>query len=166
MPTCPQWVIERVVPLSQLVGILRASVIRERSNDLSYRPRAEVGTRIANQLIKLGICLAFVLDKKEIDKEVYVLMEKVAFDTAHGWHQDIVRELVSFPEGITLDKLSHRCQMSRSSCERRLHDLQDLRVISLSIQKKERGAGRPSYLWKLSDNMMSLWDRADVGRRR
>ena len=161
MPTVPSWVIDRVVSLCQIVGLLRSTVLRERSDDMSYRPRPEIGTRIANQLIKLGTAIAYVLGKKTIDQKIYRIMEDVAFSTAYGWHADITRVLVSRPKGMTVEELSSKLQISVSSVQRRLNDLRDLKIVKARKLKSE-SRGRPTNVWVVSSSMQRHWKVAKV----
>tara|TARA_R100001163_G_C5068474_1_gene208871 strand:+ start:13490 stop:15532 length:2043 start_codon:yes stop_codon:yes gene_type:complete len=165
LPDVPDWVIDRVVSLCQIVGKLRSSVLRERNEDVSYRPRPEIGTRLANQLVKLGRSCAYVKGKDAIDEEIYKLMEKVAFSTAHGWHSEIYREMIHNPYGITVEKLAEALQISISSVQRRLVDLQELKIV-VSEKIKKGKAGRPTNLWKVTDDMRQHWENASVSLKR
>ena len=165
LPSVPNWVIDRVVSLCQIVGLLRSTVLRERNEDVSYRPRPEIGTRLANQLIKLGRACAYVSDKDAIDKDIYAIMEKVAFSTAHGWHSEIVREMIHHNRGITVEKLAETLQISVSSVQRRLSDLQELKIV-VSEKKSQQRRGRPTNAWRLTDAMLSHWKTAKVGLQR
>ena len=165
LPTVPNWVIDRVVSLCQIVGLLRSTVLRERNEDVSYRPRPEIGNRLANQLIKLGRACAYVSGKDAIDKDIYSIMEKVAFSTAHGWHSEIVREMVHHNRGITVEKLAETLQISVSSVQRRLSDLQELKIV-MSEKKSQQRRGRPTNAWRLTDAMLSHWKTAKVGLQR
>lgn len=161
LPDVPDWVIDRVVSLCQIVGKLRSSVLRERNEDVSYRPRPEIGTRLANQLVKMGRACALVKGKDAIDEEIYKLMEKVAFSTAHGWHSEIYREMMVAPYGMTVEKLSQKLQLSISSVQRRLDDLQELKIVKREKLKAAR-RGRPTNLWTVTDDMAEHWEKAKV----
>ena len=163
LPDVPNWVIDRVVSLCQIVGRLRSTVLRERNEDVSYRPRPEIGTRLANQLIKLGRACALVSGKKAIDKDIYRMMEKVAFSTAHGWHSEIVREMVYYKRGVTVEKLSDILQISLSSVQRRLSDLQELKIVQYEKKSGQKRRGRPTNVWTLTESMLLHWDKAKVG---
>ena len=165
MPVVPAWVIDRTVSLCQIVGLLRSTVLRERSDDLSYRPRPEIGTRIANQLIKLGTACAFVMGKKKIDHQIYKIMEGVAFSTAYGWHTDIVKYMITKPRGTTVEDISVELQISLSSVQRRLSDLRDLKIVYAKRLRGQHGRGRPSNIWAVNDSMRSHWQKAKVGKR-
>ena len=165
LPDVPPWVIDRIVSLCQIIGSLRASVLRERSDDVSYRPRPEIGTRLANQILKLGRACALVAGKKEIDEEIYQIMQKVAFSTAHGFQSDIVRELVHYPKGLTIEELCQNLQLTTSTVHRRLEDLQELKIV-VAVKRKDKRRGRPTNIWKVTDSMRGHWEKAEVNIRR
>jgi 5S rRNA maturation endonuclease (ribonuclease M5) len=165
LPAVPPWVVNRIVSLCQIIGSLRASVLRERSDDVSYRPRPEIGTRLANQILKLGRACALVAGKDEIDEDIYQIMQKVAFSTAHGYQSDIVRELVHYPKGLTIEELCQNLQLTTSTVHRRLDDLQELKIV-VSQKRKDKRRGRPTNVWKVTDMMRDHWDKAEVNIRR
>ena len=165
LPDVPPWVIDRIVSLCQIIGSLRASVLRERSDDVSYRPRPEIGTRLANQILKLGRACALVAGKQEIDEEIYQIMQKVAFSTAHGFQSDIVRELVHYPKGLTIEELCQNLQLTTSTVHRRLEDLQELKIV-VAVKRKDKRRGRPTNIWKVTDSMRGHWEKAEVNIRR
>lgn len=161
LPDVPEWVINRIVSLCQIIGSLRASVLRERSDDVSYRPRAEIGTRLANQILKLGRSCALVAGKEAIDEEIYQIMQKVAFSTAHGYQSDIVRELIHYPKGLTIEELCANLQLTTTTVHRRLDDLQELKIV-VAVKRKDKRRGRPANVWKVTDSMRGHWERAEV----
>ena len=161
LPDVPEWVIDRIVSLCQIIGLLRACVLRERSEEVSYRPRPEIGTRLANQILKLGRACALIRGKDSIDEEIYGLMERVAFSTAHGYQSEIVRELIETPQGLTVEDLAANLQVSISSIQRRLNDLQELTIV-MSGKRKDKRRGRPTNVWKVSDTMRGHWNNANV----
>ena len=115
--------------------------------------------------MKLGRSCAYVKGKDAIDEEIYKLMEKVAFSTAHGWHSEIYREMIHNPYGITVEKLAEALQISISSVQRRLVDLQELKIV-VSEKIKKGKAGRPTNLWKVTDDMRQHWENASVSLKR
>ncbi len=167
LPGVPMWVKDRVVALSQLIGLLRAQVDREQygDRDVKYRPHSEVGTRLAKQLIKLGQMLAFVDDKPKIDGDVYRLMERVAFDTAIGFHLDIVQALMDGGGEGTRAVLAERTGLPTTNLQRRLDDLKLLKVIKVKPQTgpKAPKAGRHPHVYLISKRVRTLWKQAKVG---
>lgn len=164
LPTVPDWVTDRVVALVQIASYLRACVHRV-AGDLSARPEAEIGTRLGKQLIKLGRCLAFTLDKEEIDEECYRIMEKVTFDTVIGWSLEIVEHLQDNEDGCRIRDIATHLQVSYSFVQKKMNDLQELRVVVAKPIPHE-GKGRPELAWHLTDKFRELWNNAQVKRKR
>ena len=61
---------------------------REEKHDTKEMP-----TRLTHQLTRLAMCLAVVLDKREVDEEVLRRVRRVALDTAYGQTLEVVRRL-------------------------------------------------------------------------
>ena len=169
LPEVPAWVRSRLVALSQLLAMLRASVERDRWNDneMKYRPGFEVGTRIAKQLQKFGRALAIVAGKGKIGYNEYKLVERVAMDTAVGFHRDIAVALAGYGKEMTRELLAVKAKMSSSTLTRNLEDLLELGVV---IRRRDEDGdhdharGVKPYLWALSPKVAELWKRAGVGR--
>lgn len=164
VPTVPPWVIDRIVALTQIIAYLRVNVDRGRMGDLNFRPIPEMGTRLAKQLIKLGQSIALVLGVKTIDKRIYGLMEQCAFDTATGFHLDIIRSLMgSRGEALTKDPLAIAARMSDTSLQRKLDDLVEVGAVTKARIKKDK-PGQPAYGYKVAPNLAKLWKEAKVGQ--
>lgn len=162
MPTLPSKFHNRLLALVQLIAVLRAQVTRdERSQDIMFRPVPEAGTRLAKQLVKLGYCLAALEDKKEVDDECYRLMERVAFDTAHGFHLDIIAAIMSLNGVATKQEISEATDLPSSSLYRKFDDLLLLKVLEKTGEKRvTKAGGRPSVVYKLKPNIAELWRKA------
>ncbi len=164
LPTVPQWVQERLIAIAQIAAYLRATVHRTGA-DMTYRPRPEIGTRLAKQLVKMGRSLAYVLGKKTIDQEVYRLMEKLAFDTVVGWSLEIVRHLISLLQkdtGCSALEISTALQVSKTFINRKLNDLRELRVVEY-VNAPTLKPGHPTHLWRINPDFLTLWKTAKVG---
>lgn len=165
LPLVPQWAKDRLVGLSQVVGHLRGQVDREQGI-LKYRPRAEVGARIASQLIRLGLSISYVFTKPEVDERTYFLMEKVALDTAIGFNLEIVTLLAKLEAGIsTIRDISDKLQLSKSTIERHLNNMQELRIVT-SRRRVNGKRGHPLYDWQLHPLFQDNWDLAGLYRRK
>jgi len=161
-PSVPPWVINRIVPLSQVIAYLRASVHRSRQREILYRPRPEIGTRLSKQLVKLARCLAIVYGKPQVNMQCYRLVERIAFDTSTGWHLDIVRTLMRhYPVPITAANLSEEAIIPSSSLSQKLDDLRELRIVERHrIHCKK--VGQPAWFYRITDELAALWKRAKV----
>jgi len=164
LPEIPLWAKHRVVALAQLIAALRANVEREAYGEqkLLYRPVREVGTRLAKQLVKLSALLAFVEGKPAVDEAVYALVERVAFDTAIGFHLDIVQALMRRGGACTRKELSHELELPETTLGRALEDLRMLGAVNRVAASDSGGVGRPGSEWGATDFMADLWNRSQV----
>jgi len=60
-----------------------------------------------------------------------------------------------------VEKLSQKLQLSISSVQRRLDDLQELKIVKREKLKAAR-RGRPTNLWTVTDDMAEHWEKAKV----
>lgn len=175
LPRVPNWVVERMVGLCQLIAALRANVEREPGADarLKYRPQREVGTRLAKQLVKLGQALAFVSGKNAIDGEEYSIMERVARDTATGFHLEIIEALIDSDGEAVRKEIADITGLPDTTLGRALDDLAALSVIhkikpdagqTRDAQRRTGMVGRPAILWRVSGWVQRLWERSQFGK--
>jgi hypothetical protein len=160
LPEVPEHLKQRLIALVRIISALRTGIARERDGGLLYRTRPEIGSRLATQLVKLGMSLAIMDDVPEITAEHYRLLQKVAFDTACGFPLEIAREL-SQVEYLLTEDLLHRLQIPMSSLSRRLTDMQTLGVLE-QRRVDRAGRGRKPDSWRLSDKVRSLWEAAQI----
>jgi ribosomal protein L37AE/L43A len=164
LPSVPRWVVERVVGLVQVIAHLRASVCYARKGELEYRPRIEIGTRLAKQLIKLGRSLALIFDKKTIDKECYRLMEKVGFDTSYGFPLEIFRAIMSkHPKPATITSIIKTTGLSNSTIHRSLTAMQEIGTV-IRTRLPKNSPGQPEYGYKGSTALVKHWRKAKISR--
>jgi hypothetical protein len=76
----PQPLSDAVVTVANFTATARSHVPRDRSHELSYIPRAEVGTRLVKELAKLLLSLAFIRGKSEPDLDDLATVCRVAKD--------------------------------------------------------------------------------------
>lgn len=165
LPVIPSSVVERIVPLSQVIAFLRAGVERHYGSDLVYRPEPEIGTRLAKQLIKLGQCIALVLGLPKVDEHCYELMERIAFDTALGWNLDIVHVLMrNYPNHVIRPTISETSNISESSILRKLEDLMELKIVERERIKVPGITGQPPWGYRICKRVANLWKRAKISQ--
>lgn len=161
-PDMPNHFIDRLVALVQLIAILRAQVERDwRGDKLAYRPVPEAGTRLAKQLTKMAIMLAFVDGYDVVREEHYLIVEKMAFDTAYGFHFDIISTMMEMGGQATRADLVKIAEIPHSTLALKLEDLLILKaVIKMDAERKPRGGGRPAVIYKVADRVATLWREA------
>lgn len=166
LPQVPEWFSERIVALAQLISGLRAVVERESYGDqrLKYRPSHEIGTRLAKQLVKLAMGLGHVDQVKVLGPEQYRLIERVAFDTAIGFHLEIVASLMDLGGEATKQDLATKTGLPFTNLGRALDDLQALGIVSPRKSTKTLlGPGRDPVAWTVVDKLKKLWVRSEIG---
>ena len=160
LPKLPDVYIRRLTALVQLIALLRAQVERDpRTDQIKYRPEPEAGTRLAKQLSKLSRILAAVWELPEVDERCYSLVERVAFDTAYGFHADIVDAMMQAGGSCTRKDIAQKAHVSSSSVYRYVEDLILLKVIAKSGETQQE-AGRPADLYQVTDKVAELWARS------
>lgn len=163
IPKISQPFAERLSALVQLIAVMRSQVERDfRGEEVMYRPVAEFGTRLAKQLVKLAMMLALVEDKTEIDEETFELVQKVAYDTAYGFHLDIIETMMKLGGSATKSDIAEKAELPNSTLNRRMDDLVVLKAIKLSDFDKKHGrtGGRPSRMYEVTKKVADLWNRA------
>ena len=151
----------KVIYLACLCAQLRTHVDRNQYNkSIEYQPSPEGPARLAKQFMQIGMGIALVQGKTEIDESVYRILRKIAKDlvtvqrskiikyfctqnSENGWHSATeVAEAVSMPTTTTKEKLE---------------DLMVLKVIERV--KKEEGEKTP-YYYKLTDQITDLIEQS------
>ena len=127
LPPIPVWFRDRIIALSQFVGLCRSPISRT-SGDLDYAPSPESGTRIAKQFLKLSQSLSVILGLKEANEEVYRLVRKVAWDTSHGWRRDLFMYLYEEGEVSGTNDIAEGSGLSLGTTHRQLHDMKALKI--------------------------------------
>lgn len=163
----PDWVYDRMVALAQLISVLRAQVERDAyKENILYRPQHEMGTRLAKQLIKLGMGLAIVEGKTSVDESIYSLVERVAFDTAVGFHLDLVQAIMQCSEQGLEASEANLCRVANipsTSMRRKLDDLIMLGVVQTVTGKNKLMRGLKIH-YSLTPKVVGLYKRACVGQ--
>ena len=164
LPRPPAWFFERIIGLSQIITYLRAAVKRKSGGDMPYRPQPEVGTRLAKQLMRLGMCLTQVF-RTEFNERIYSIVEQVAFDTATGWSLDVVNVVMKhYPDCVKFQTLVAEAVIPHTTLKRRLDDLVHLQAIE-QVQAPKKGRGRPEHAYRVSKIIEDLWIKAGLDKK-
>lgn len=158
LPTIPQWFKERIICLSQFVGLCRSPVSRTKG-DLDFAPTPESGTRVAKQLLKLSQALCLVFNLKTANAEVYRLVRKVAWDTSHGWRRELFLHLFDRADGDDgwTNSISRDTGFSLSTVHRQLHDM-----LALGILTRRKDTDTEVF-WALKPSMREILEKAKLG---
>lgn len=157
--------VDRVVHTSRLIARLRTRVDREQfgEREVRVRPQSEIGTRLAKQLTKLALALAFVYGKGAVDEEVWRIVRRVASDTAYGFHLDIISTMIEEGGRVKKDLLTQKMEMPGSTVGSRLADLMVMGVVKKENEAKQK-VGRPSVVYVLDPEIIAMWNRAGFGQ--
>lgn len=165
IPTLSEAMGNRIKALGQVVAFMRAKVNREK-NALVQRPRVELATRLVGQFTKLAVCLALVKGRKTIDREVYNITRKIAFDTAEGFQLEVSALLIKYPDGLSPSQIARELNLSESSIKRYLIDMQELKIVHRRTKPNHSGVrGRDRHIWKMSKTIRALWRSTVIKRR-
>jgi hypothetical protein len=157
----PEWFPRRLLALVKLISILRTGVERDYRRNVTFRPKEELGTRLAKQLTKLAWGLCLVDDRPKIDEEVWRLVARVGIDTATGFTKDVVEAMMARRNGknMTLDEITQECALPKATLRDQLDDM-----LLLDIVKQYKGERDPDktmgpspYLWTVRLRIRELW---------
>lgn len=157
---------EKITVLARLTERIRGRVAREGGSEreIAYRPRPAVAVRLASQLAKTGMLLAVVLDKGELDDEVFRILRKIAHDTSAGPTYDIVRILMEAHQegeiGLSIQQIANKIEYIREGAiHRKLVDLSHLKMVqNVEIPNKHGVRGRNKHLWEVIPYVRKMWD--------
>lgn len=157
LPEVPDPMLEQLVNLAQFVAHLRGEVSKGYRENILYRPHPEIGTRLAKQLKKLAVCLQLLDGGKEVSKDNYELVERVALDTCRGFELDIFKAVGrSGNKGAVLTEISDKTGIPRTTVREKLEDLV-LMGIFWKKKTRQKGPGRPESRYILSSSADFLW---------
>jgi len=155
LPEFPQQYLKKVIALAQFCAKMRGVVVRDNyTQQVLYKPSTEVGTRLAKQLMKLGIGIGIMRDLKELGLREYLCMCKVALHTCPDRLISIIYTLYRSGKEDGLHELktkeiSEFTRLPSATVFRLLEDLYLLNVV--------RRTGKNSkYYWSIDDSIMSL----------
>lgn len=155
---------ERLLSLVQLIAALRAQVERDvRTQEVTHRPTQEYGTRLAKQLAKLGMAIAFTYGKKVVDAEVWRLIERVAYDTAYGFNSDIINSIMSLGNAATKREVAANAKIPHTTLSRRFDDMTLMGMIEphpTVTRRPEKQGGNVPAVFRVTDKLAELWHKS------
>lgn len=159
LPVFPDKYYARLKALVQLIAHLRSSVERDpRSGDVTFRPALEMGARLAKQLVKLAMMISIVEGHRDITDSIYSLIERIAIDTAYGFHYDIVDAVMNIGSGTaTRDAIAKYIHMPASTLFRRFDDLNVLALVKGKKADDPNLMGRAPMLYTIAPHIVELW---------
>lgn len=158
--------LKRIRALAFLIAILRAKVEYSgygTEKELSHRPESEFPMRLAKQLTKLAMANMLVLNRKKVDERTFRLVERVAFNTAYGFHLDVLQAMFQLNGGreILVEDMAEAANMPRQTIQKRLEDMTVLGVLKKTSYNRGQ-TGRPPSRFTIVPSIRKLWDEANV----
>lgn len=150
---------ERIKALAQIVSLLRTRP-KDHREEQAYRIRPELPTRLSAQLKKLAFCLAYTINRKEVDKRVVTILKEVALDTSEGYQLELATLLYRIRAGSSSDDLATELRLSKSLVSRQLDHLRQLGVAESEKRRNGHTAGRKYDHWTLSPDFRDLYRTA------
>lgn len=145
--------------MAQWVGMSRSTVERNRSQQMMYRSRPELGSRLSTQLTKLALSLCIVFDTTDITEDIIRIIRKVALDTAMSFQLEMMLVLARHgrqDNGLTREEIKkHMPEISLTSIDNFLNDMRVLGIIRTEIERDGR-IGRPRNVHYLSNPTVQL----------
>jgi hypothetical protein len=118
----------------------------------------EAGTRLTKQLGLLGRFVALIDGASEVDDAAFELVKRVAFDTASGFHLEIVESIMESGGRSTKTDVAEAMRLPRSTIDRRFADLEILGAVVRTARMKETGfRGVKPLLWKINGKVGAMW---------
>lgn len=166
---------DRIYAMGELVSYCRAKVERNQKDTLSYRPEKELGTRLAEQFIRLLAFLSITLAPVykslssssfqkdiKITKKAFAVLRKVVADTCYGFNYDIIQILYKHDkrrkeaEGMPREAIAVKLGLSSSQTWNLLQDLQELDIVGTIGVSNPHGKGRKAHYYVLKPYLMEI----------
>lgn len=161
LPPLTETMKRRLVGISQVVASLRAGVARDfREEKVLYRPQNEMGTRLAKQFRNILVCLgACNADMIPTDYD-YTIVARTALDSCKGFNLEIAQFVADSEKPVGAKEISEGIGIPLTSIRMALEDLEWLKVLEkevLVLDDEERKAGRPSFVYTLTEFFRKNW---------
>jgi hypothetical protein len=146
----PNWVKRRCTRLGMFVAYMRARP-SVRQDETAER---EFAARLVSQLIRLGKCLALVLNKAAVDADVMLRVKRVALDTARGKTLAIASYLYdSGDTGLPPGSIAMRVSLTEDKARTLLRFLRQIGVVE--FYSDDTTKNRP--YWRLTPRLHRLF---------
>lgn len=141
----PDDLTQQIMYLADVVATARTPVKRAGgSQEVTYFPSAEVGTRLAGQFIQLARGIAIARGQSMCDESMMEIVRRVARSGIPNARLRLIEHLVSVNMTIPTAEVGQRLRLGSGTIRRNLEDLWTLGLV-------ERVADGTSYSWYLSD---------------
>lgn len=133
-PEIPEDMLARIAGLAQWTGTLRGVVGREKyTGILTFKPMAEVGTRLAKQLCKLAYGVSLYRRENVVSEQTYQILTRVAQGTAPDRVEEVVHKLFvntkKQGDKFSVDQLSEMTSFPKDTVRFMLQDMGLLKIV-------------------------------------
>ncbi len=154
---CPNSVLDEITCIGEMVSFLRARPDKDAEEESQ---EVELATRLTNQFVRLANCLAVVMGKNSVDKEVLSIVKKVANDTGKGIIRNVAYILYDEAEegGCSVGLIAHRIGRSENMVRKYLRFMREIGMVhGKSVKTAGSGQGRGRQIWKLKTRVENLF---------
>ena len=137
--------------LADVVACSRASVPRQRNEDIAYTSRPEASTRVAKTLTRLAIGLCYVFGVTSITDTIRCLLRKVALDTSFSKQHDLIKVVALSANGLNKASVAVMAELNIDTCSRRIEDMTSLGIFEKEKEAQRLGRGRKVHVIKCPD---------------
>ena len=159
-PEYPQGLNEKLSNLSMLTALLRAEVHKDKAGN-TVRPFVEVASRIATQLKKLGLALAVVYQRKQVDENCYRVMQKVALDSCSGWFLELVK-VMSPRHPLTNKEVAKLLNVHPNQSTKTLKDAMQLGIVEITDTRKKNVLRKNTMYYRLTNKVKRMIKNSEV----
>jgi len=137
--TFPEEAMRQCVTLAKFVSNLRARPSFRHEEQVER----ELSSRLTAQLGRLAGCMAFVLNRKEVDSEVMRRVKKVALDTARGRTMQILQLLYKEEKGVEQGSIYNLINHGQDKTRFLTRFMKAIGLVELHTPKIKGVVGRP-----------------------
>jgi hypothetical protein len=153
IPTPSQDIMERISSYAKFVAYLRARPSKSQDESVER----ELASRLMSQLVRLAICQAVVLNRKEVDEEVLRRVRQVALDTSHGAVMEILKLMYSAGrEGVHTVRLASQAGRKEDDICNWMLFLQRIKIVDHHVPQNNAIKNK-NPKWRMTERMLKLW---------
>lgn len=154
-------VLHRIGRFAKFVAYTRARPSKRHEE----RSERELAMRLGEQLLRMGMGLAAVLNKNSIDDEVLQRVARVAMDTGRGNTFDIVKLLYGVEEdkGLAIKQIALLSGQTESKTGTLLKFMKSIKAVESFPYQKTKGL-KAEVRWRLTKTMSDLYEYTKEAR--
>jgi hypothetical protein len=135
VPTVETEMRERILDLAEILAVGRTHVYRDKDDNMPCLPQAEIASRVAKQLVRVGMGVALVRGRRKVTEDEFAVMKRVALDSLPSNRLMLLRAMWEDKDkvGRMLEHFTAKISgLSKSAVRRELENLCELGVATRS----------------------------------